>query len=239
MSDLSKAVASIGSRVTDTPNPQRQSVARVPSDPNTLPLPLVEPKLSPRLDHSVGQVERPHADIGAPKAWPAAVQAEARVALDELRTRAKRVHPTTIQLWSDPMQMAVRNPPAEKDFDAWCLALAITCQDYSEIAFTERTQRLALGEFQFWPAVADVVKLLAPVERRFRARLTALRTIAEGNTEAPPAPRPDGPVPVPDWVGDRSSRHLGPAEPSEIDAAAADAEALLSRARQLDQLANN
>ena len=235
MTDLSKTVATIAARADD-PQPQRQAVARVPSDPNTLPLPLVEPKLSPRLDHCVGQIDRPHPDIGAPRAWPAHVQAEARAVLEELRTRAKRVHPATIRLWAQPLAMAVRNPQSKEDRDAWCVVLALACQDYPEIAFTERTQRLALGEFQFWPSVADVVKLLAPVESRFRARLTALRTIAEGETEKPPAPRPDGPVPLPAWVGKRTTRHLGPPEPSEIDAAAADAEARLSAARQLDQL---
>lgn len=183
---------------------------RKPSSIAQLPEP--DP-ISPELGWALDQVIHPHPDIGAPRQFVAAVKAQAEVAEAQLRPFARPVTLSELRDWARPLGAGVRNPPAPEDFAAWCAALAVACGDFPAAAFSSRAQRAALQEFQFWPSVSDVCRLVRPKAAEIRDRLHGLRAIVTARTMEPVEPAPAGKPSLPEWVGNRDLK--APSGPTE------------------------
>ena len=116
----------------------------------------------------------------APKAFSAAVQAEAKALRHALSPWAAVVPDRVLRTWLAPISDSARN--VHPNAAGWLKAVAIAVGTLECIAFTENTQREAMRTFTFFPAAADVYQLLGPVAFEFRQKMAALKQIAEAPT---------------------------------------------------------
>lgn len=143
--------------------------------------------------------------------------------------------PDTVVAWIKNLRTLPNGPKTDADVKAAVGLIMLGCHDLPALCWTRDTLSKA-ARLEWFPSPYSLDQLLRPIATAAQNRLLALKRIADMK---PLAMIERGPYPVqmpPAWCGEKTTRHLGPPEPSEIDAIAADTEAALSRARQLDQL---
>ena len=110
---------------------------------------------------------------------PQHVREAARAALPAYEARARGADAETWQRWLLPLAMMVRNPPHTDDIRRFAHACAAALQHIPACCLTAANQRAASREFAFWPAAADLARLLEPDGVGIQQDLAALRRIAE------------------------------------------------------------
>lgn len=115
-------------------------------------------------------------------------RAEAARLLPDMEHLCRPCEAGAINAWCRRLNPAVRNPQAANDLPLRIAAIASACADLPAAVWTSATCDQAMGEFQFWPAAADVRKLLLPHAQVLWAKRDGLRrVIATGAPDAPAA----------------------------------------------------
>lgn len=125
---------------------------------------------------------KPHADVGAPQHYTAAVQAEARKILELLRPFGRPVADQTLRVWLAPIAGSVRNPKTADEIEMWLPGMMIAVGHLEAGAFNETTQRELLQSCPFFPAPADVYAIVSKPAVAIRQRIFYLEQIANGAT---------------------------------------------------------
>lgn len=151
---------------------------------SALPAAVPTVPMSRRLASAVEAIEKPHPDIPMPDAYPAALIAEAKAALESLRAHCAPVTAEQLAAWLMPITPGLPNPLAKEAVKPWLAAVMIAVGDMEACLFNAETQRSALREWRFWPSAADVYGLLVGPQMTLRDRLFALGMISR--SEAAP-----------------------------------------------------
>jgi hypothetical protein len=109
---------------------------------------------------------------------PQHVRDAAQAALPAYEARAQGADAEAWQRFLLPLAMMVRNPPGTDDIRRFAHACAAALQHIPASCLSPANQRAASREFAFWPAAADLAKLLEPDARDIQADVAALRRIA-------------------------------------------------------------
>ncbi|HUY05061.1 MAG TPA: hypothetical protein VMV33_17425 [Rhodocyclaceae bacterium] len=145
------------------------------------------PHLSQPLEAAMRQVLQPHpSEIGKRLEVMPSVQREAAQHLALFEASCRPVEVRQVRAWLLGINGAVRNPQGAQDFEIRLAAVMAGLGDTPACVVSKASQREALASFEFFPAVADLAKLWAPVAYDMRARLSALRSIAAAPVIAPP-----------------------------------------------------
>jgi len=142
--------------------------------------PFPSPQVSRAMLQAYEDTRNPHPDVGPPTEYTAAVQAEARRALEVIAPFAVPVTESTLREWLMPIPSAVRNEKAPEAIVAWLTGVAMAVGHLEVGAFTAETQREALQTFRFFPSAADVYEVVAGPAVKIRERIRVLRIIASG-----------------------------------------------------------
>jgi hypothetical protein len=110
---------------------------------------------------------------------PLHVQDAARRVLPAYEARARPADAETWKRFLLPVAMAVRNPPSADDVRRFAHTCASALSHIPACCLGPANQRAASREFEFWPAVADLAKLLELDAREVQADVAALRRMSE------------------------------------------------------------
>lgn len=168
------------------------STALSTSRTEALPAAALPPRMSGSLAYFVAGERRvgDHVSpvIGSPSA---ADRAEAQRLAPVFQHLCRPAEESVVGVWCARLVPAVRNPPGEHDLGLKIQAIATACHDLPALVWTAATLVEAMAEFQFWPAAADVRKLLLPHAQVLWSKRDGLaRVIATGpaDVSAPRAP---------------------------------------------------
>jgi hypothetical protein len=150
----------------------------------------------------------------------AADVAEANAILPAHEAAYRPVTRAELASWLKALNAGVRNPQSEDEFAMRLRAFAHACDGLPAGVFTAATLRRAMAEFAFWPAPADVLRLLDPDIRAAGQRLAALRRVASSRPVVRRGAEPEEPRPPP--------------TPAEVDAVRAVVSGLASGIRGRD-----
>ncbi len=114
---------------------------------------------------------------------PAVVKTAAREALETLLPYAEPVDRATVALWIAPILASVKNQRTGEAFAGWFGALMIAVGNLEIGAFTETTQREALGEIEFFPSASEIYGIVAGPAVEIRQRIANLRRIIATKTQ--------------------------------------------------------
>lgn len=109
-----------------------------------------------------------------------AVQAEARDAMEELAPFGRGASKSLVAAWLEPLPFTVKKPPPCDRLCGWLDAVMIALESVECGAFNEQTQRQALEQIEFWPAPAEIYRIVLPAAIAIRVQLKMLRRIADG-----------------------------------------------------------
>ncbi len=152
--------------------------------PLSLPASAPAITLPPEVRVAVQQVLTP--DPNAGRRVPALsneMRDWARTCVTEMDRRAAPANVRTVRTWLVPVSIAVRNPPHPEDVAAFSGLLTAVCSDLPGWAFNHRTQRDAVLKFQFWPAIADIRKLLEEEALPMTETARALRELVKAEAD--------------------------------------------------------
>jgi hypothetical protein len=157
----------------------------------SLALPVTEPRMTPKLRSAVDGVLDPHPDLGG-RIEP--VQDHTRLEAEGVLRQYEAMCEPTIELqvahWLMPINAVVRNPLPQADYARTERRMCLLLCELPASVFTARTQKQAMAAFAFWPAAADIHKLLyAEAMPLLRKRDALRKVIAAAMTpeQRPPA----------------------------------------------------
>lgn len=157
--------------------------------------PLPEPSASLAAALEGGErVVRPILPDDAPRLVPlhpptAADVAEGRRLLPAYEAAMRPPTADVVRPWLLRLAGAVRQPPSAEEVATRAGLLAEAAEGLPALLFGPETLREAMRRWEWWPSVADVVALLAPLAAPHRLRLSRLRRLA-GVTDAAEASDP-------------------------------------------------
>jgi len=146
------------------------------------PMPPAELRVSTALAQAYEATRNPHPDVGRPRSYPAAVQAEARLAAKALRPFALPVGEATLREWLAVVPISVGHRLSAAEVEAWLVVVAQAVGHLERGAFTRASQAQALRTFKSFPSAAHIYEILAPAAVEIRQRLRTLERIAEAPT---------------------------------------------------------
>jgi hypothetical protein len=150
--------------------------------------------LPPSLEAAVQGFAEPVRDghyVRPPDPSPAVVQM-ARVTLIEAFGSCAAVRPDILRAWFGRLVDALPIGGAKDDPNRVrnaLSALATTCGEFPAECFTAETLKVTLQKCRFFPTGAELFEILDPINRRVKARATAIKQIADF------VPKPD------EWTG--------------------------------------
>lgn len=173
-------------------------ITKIPSPPQNIALTGALGQfvsLSPRsggLEATGGRYNEMRVDLtrhATPK-----VVAEAKKALPEMEALLERPspeqHSALVHLFCTSMMMAVNNGPSDAhSMGLKQAAIRMATQNYPAVCWNTEIIATAMSKFQFWPSVAEIVKLLDSYNEPLQARVNQLRALAELKITAPRARR--------------------------------------------------
>lgn len=134
--------------------------------------------VSSELAAAYEATRNPHPDVGRPRAYPSAVQSEARRVIESLWSEAQPVSQAMLRDWLSVIPASVSSKLTEDEAMVWLAVVAKAVGHLESGAFTAATQATALRTFKTFPSAAHVYEILAPAAVEIRQRLAALNHIA-------------------------------------------------------------
>lgn len=150
-----------------------------------LPVRFEPPVASFPLAHAIRQVDDPHPDVGRPREFRAAVQAEAAAHLRAFQAAATPVTFDHFSAWVRPILLVSRGQMmSREETDAVVAILYRAFQAYPAAAFTEDLQAEAIRTLDYRPGGAALARLLDPAMAVIRDGVRTLEYIVSARTEA-------------------------------------------------------
>lgn len=141
--------------------------------------------MSSNLWWAIDRTSNPHRDVGAPREFHAAVQHEARRALEDIGPFCIAAGPDLVTLWATPLMAGLSKDTAPDAAVARMRLVVIALQNLAAGAFTLQAQAQIAQTAHYTPMPADLYDALAPRSVELRQRQSALRHIVEAATIPP------------------------------------------------------